>query len=437
MTPNTEPHRRFAPIAALAATLALLFSTLGFIAGPAHGAGNSGTIKIHAQDSPPGTESNEPHVCAFNIEAFGFDEGFDGYIEFDVQGGDGPTGVAAGPYVVGPADAAGYFATDYFNVAGGQIIQNGHYKVTLFGKFNDGRINYDDVKAKSKVFKVDCPPPPPPTPATPVGATAADVCEPATGPTNDRITISADANFTYTVDGTTVAAGPFAATGTTHTVNAVAKAGVVVQQGATTQWTFTFTKVLCVTPPPPPPPPPTPATPVGATAADVCEPATGPTNDRITIPADANFTYTVDGTTVAAGPFAATGTTHTVNAVAKAGVVVQQGATTQWTFTFTKRLCSEVLGVSAIRVKGTVTKIDKCGRAGDAFMAKRVKGVTYRVNGDAIRAGVWLKAKTRTVKVRAVASGTGHAVVGQDTWTLRFTNERCATPPQVLPDTGA
>ncbi|PKH39380.1 hypothetical protein CXG46_14170, partial [Nocardioides alpinus] len=162
---------------------------MGFIAGPAHGAGNSGTIKIHAQDSPPGTESNEPHVCAFNIEAFGFDEGFDGYIEFDVQGGDGPTGVAAGPYVVGPADAAGYFATDYFNVAGGQIIQNGHYKVTLFGKFNDGRINYDDVKAKSKVFKVDCPPPPPPTPATPVGATAADVCEPATGPTNDRITI--------------------------------------------------------------------------------------------------------------------------------------------------------------------------------------------------------------------------------------------------------
>ena len=89
---------------------------------------------------------------------------------------------------------------------------------------------------------------------TPAAATASDVCEPATGPTNDRITIPADASFTYTVDGTAVAAGPFVATGTTHTVTAVAKDGVVVKEGATTTWTFTFTKVLCVTPPPPPPP---------------------------------------------------------------------------------------------------------------------------------------------------------------------------------------
>ena len=128
---------------------------------PAQAGGNSGTIKIHAEGSPSGTESNEPHVCGFNIEAFGFDEGFDGYITFEVQGGDGPTGVAAGPFAVGPANAAGYFATNYFNVANGPVIKDGHYKVTLFGKFN-GRINYEDVKAKSKVFKVDCPAPPPP-----------------------------------------------------------------------------------------------------------------------------------------------------------------------------------------------------------------------------------------------------------------------------------
>ena len=144
---------------------------------------------------------------------------------------------------------------NYFNVANGPVIKDGHYKVTLFGKFNDGRINYDDVKAKSKVFKVDCPapppPPPPPTPASPAAATAADVCEPATGPTNDRITIPTDANFTYTVDGTAVAGGCVRRHGyDVHREGRCPRAGVVVQQGATTQWTFTFTKVLCGTPPP-------------------------------------------------------------------------------------------------------------------------------------------------------------------------------------------
>ncbi|MCP3420674.1 hypothetical protein [Nocardioides pinisoli] len=312
--------------------LALLLPAMAALSvGPAQAAGNSGTIKIHAEGSPSGTESNEPHVCAFDVEAFGFDEGFEGYIAFEVQGADGPTGVAAGPFEVGPADATGYFASDYFNVAGGEVIQNGHYKVTLYGKFN-GRIDYEDVKAKSKVFKVDCPAPPPPTPVAPTAPTKADVCEPATGPTDDRVTIPTDANFTYTLDGAPVAAGEVVATGTSHTVVAVPKAGVVVQQGATTTWTFTFTKVLCVTPP-------TPVAPTAPTKADVCEPATGPTDDRVTIPTDANFTYTLDGAPVAAGEVVATGTSHTVVAVPKAGVVVQQGATTTWTFTFTKVLC--------------------------------------------------------------------------------------------------
>ena len=175
-----------------------------------------------------------------------------------------------------------------------------------------------------------------PEPKMPTAPTSSDVCEPATGPTNDRITIPTDANFTYTLDGAAVAAGQVVATGTTHTVMAVAKAGVVVKDGAMTKWTFTFTKVLCVTPPPPPPPPVAPA---AATSSDVCEPATGPTNDRITIPTDANFTYTVDGVAVAAGQVVATGTTHVVMAVPKTGVVVKEGATTKWTFTFTKVAC--------------------------------------------------------------------------------------------------
>ena len=88
-------------------------------------------------------------------------------------------------------------------------------------------------------------------------------------------------------------------------------------------------------------------------------------------------------------------------------------------------------------VTGMVTKIDKCGRAGDVLRAKPVKGVRYLVTGEAIRKGVWLKAKTRTVKVRAVASNATYRVTGQDVWILRYTNKPCITAPQVLPATGA
>jgi len=122
------------------------------------------------------------------------------------------------------------------------------------------------------------PPPPPPPPVAPAAATSSDVCEPATGPTNDRITIPTDANFTYTVDGVAVAAGQVVATGTTHVVMAVPKTGVVVKEGATTKWTFTFTKVACVTTPPPPPPPPVtpPVTPPVVTPPPVVPPVVTP-----------------------------------------------------------------------------------------------------------------------------------------------------------------
>jgi hypothetical protein len=45
----------------------------------------------------------------------------------------------------GPADANGYYASEYFNLA------VGHYNATLYGKADQ-----TDVKAKSKVFKVTC-----------------------------------------------------------------------------------------------------------------------------------------------------------------------------------------------------------------------------------------------------------------------------------------
>lgn len=174
MTVMSGPRKRLIPLVALGALLVPVAVTVA--ASPAQATGNNGTIKVHALGSDEETPSNEPKVCAFNLEFFGFDEGTDGYVTFDVQGGDGPTGVAAGPFDEGPANADGYFESEYFNVEAGPVIQNGHYKVTLFGKFNDGRPNYEDVKAKSKVFKVDCQPteePPPPT-TCPEGTTPTD-----------------------------------------------------------------------------------------------------------------------------------------------------------------------------------------------------------------------------------------------------------------------
>lgn len=111
---------------------------------------NNGTIKIHEQGTPSGTESNDPKVCVFNVEGFGFDAGQTGYLFFNTQGGDAPTGSDAGPFYVGPADSDGYFETEYYT------LEPGHYKATLYGKFGDDE--YSDVKAKSKVFKVECAP---------------------------------------------------------------------------------------------------------------------------------------------------------------------------------------------------------------------------------------------------------------------------------------
>ncbi len=111
--------------------------------------GNNGTLKIHEQGTPSGTEQNDPKVCVFNVEAFGLDPGQEGYLVFTVQGGDGPTGTPAGPFDFGPADADGFFASQYFT------LEPGHYKVTLYGKPLPGG-TLEDVKAESKVFKVTC-----------------------------------------------------------------------------------------------------------------------------------------------------------------------------------------------------------------------------------------------------------------------------------------
>lgn len=108
-------------------------------------ADNNGTLKIHEQGTPLGTENNDPQVCQFDVEAFGLDAGQTGYLVFSSQGGDGPVIPDVGPFVFGPANGDGYAI---FGTVG---LPAGHYEATLYGKGD-----LTDVKAKSKVFKVTC-----------------------------------------------------------------------------------------------------------------------------------------------------------------------------------------------------------------------------------------------------------------------------------------
>ena len=63
-----------------------------------------------------GTESNDPKVCEFNFEGFGFDAGQGGYIVVDGQGQtDAP---AALTLAFGPTDTDGFYATEYVNSDG-------------------------------------------------------------------------------------------------------------------------------------------------------------------------------------------------------------------------------------------------------------------------------------------------------------------------------
>ncbi len=136
---------------ALLAVASIAFSSAALI-GPAlvsaDANGNNGTLKVHEFGTPSGTESNDPKVCNFNFEGFGFDVGQTGYIVIE---GQGQTSGTFDLIEFGPTNTDGYHETAY------QTLPDGHYKATLYGK-DTGQTGPDltDEKAKSKVFKVDC-----------------------------------------------------------------------------------------------------------------------------------------------------------------------------------------------------------------------------------------------------------------------------------------
>jgi hypothetical protein len=111
-------------------------------AGPAAApAGDNGTVKIHDSGTSVTDPANEPLVCVFYLDAFGFDpaQSVSWRIESWPPTGDG-TVVASGVLTL---DASGNGRTDDMTLA------DGHYK--LFWNFTG-----ENGSAKHKVFWVAC-----------------------------------------------------------------------------------------------------------------------------------------------------------------------------------------------------------------------------------------------------------------------------------------
>ena len=97
----------------------------------------------------------------------------------------------------------------------------------------------------------------------------------------------------------------------------------------------------------------------------------------------------------------------------------------------------EVLPAEVRVVRAAAKSIDKCGRASDLFKVAKRAGVVYTVRGKVVRQGVWIKAKTRSLTIRATAADATYALDGKRTWKLRFATKPCAQAPQVSPHTGS
>ncbi|MFE7467776.1 LPXTG cell wall anchor domain-containing protein [Streptomyces sp. NPDC057499] len=105
--------------------------------------GDNGTVKIHDAKTGEELRKNEPHVCTFYLDAFGFDGGQN--VDWRIAAW-APTAAVKGEIVKSGSlklDADGHGRTP------DQTLPDGHYK--LYWNF-DG----EHGKAKQKVFWTDC-----------------------------------------------------------------------------------------------------------------------------------------------------------------------------------------------------------------------------------------------------------------------------------------
>lgn len=321
--------------------------------GASNGRGNNGTLKVHEFGTPSGTESNDPQVCKFNFEGFQFDPAQVGYVVIEPK--HGGAGVVTLPF--GATNASGYYATDYVNDgASGYSIANGDYAATLYGKDtgNPAQPNLSDVKAKSKNFKVDCPP----QSITAQAPTYVDMC----GRQNDTYTIPSTTGVVYKVGGVVAPAGTYSTASNTVAVTAEAIAGYTLI--GTASWSLLFTNTASCD---------IEVTPAAPTSNDVC----GNQNDTYVIPASVGAQYQVNGVTQPAGTYVALGSVQ-ITATALPGYVFATGAVTVWDIDFTNNACpaSAIVAVAVCSVGGVTITLINNGTA-DGYAV--VNGVTVNV----------------------------------------------------------
>lgn len=97
----------------------------------------------------------------------------------------------------------------------------------------------------------------------------------------------------------------------------------------------------------------------------------------------------------------------------------------------------EVLPAEVRVVRAKARHIDKCGRASDLFKVSTRSGVVYRADGKVLREGVWIKARTRSVTVRAQAVDATYLLEGKQVWRMTFSRKPCAQAPEIAPHTGS
>jgi hypothetical protein len=110
------------------------------------GNGDNGDVKIHNSTTAVTDHRNEPHVCLFYLDAFGFDSGQSVSWQIKSWPPTGSRSVVASGALVLDSDGNGH--------TGDMSLQNGHYK--LFWNFAG-----ENGFAKQKVFWVTCPAPAP------------------------------------------------------------------------------------------------------------------------------------------------------------------------------------------------------------------------------------------------------------------------------------
>ncbi|MEV7186150.1 LPXTG cell wall anchor domain-containing protein [Kitasatospora sp. NPDC093102] len=242
-----------------AAALMLLAPAAHAVSGGKGGApGNNGTVKIH--DAATGQEDvrNEPKVCTFYLDSFGFDANQDVIWAIATVGPKGETLAAWGDL---PVDPHGHVRTEDIH------LPDGHYKLYWQSvELVDGKLpkEPDLNNPKHKVFKVDCggqSPAPTGKPSATVPPTP--VKTPSASPTSvPSHSPSAPATPPATTPATTPATPPATTPATTP-----------ASPSASTQPTET--------PKPPVPPTTTPTSP--AATAPATTPATTPATEEPTI----------------------------------------------------------------------------------------------------------------------------------------------------------